>query len=140
MRYYFLFLFIIFGSSCSKEESKEDVLIGDWLYTREYYKQESTYNDTDTKGVITFNEDETGIWMRTNILNTSTKFEWDLQQMDHRISISKGLNHITSSHTTTKVYEFWLSGDELTLTYEIYNWIPDPDVLVEFEQITLKKI
>ena len=128
------------GLSCSKEVSKEENLIGDWIYSREYDKLESTYNDTDIKGIITFNEDETGNWMRTNIINTNTKFEWDLQQMDRRISISKGLNYITSSHTTTKVYEFWLSGDELTLTYEVYNFIPDPAVLVEFEQIALKKI
>ncbi len=118
-----LFFTLLIGVSCSKERTIEEDLIGDWIYERTYYKEGSTYNDTDTKGIITFNEDETGNWMRINILNINTPFEWDMQDMDRRIAISKNLNHVSSSQTNTKVYELRRNGiDQLTLTYEIYSF------------------
>ena len=137
-----LFLIIIIGNSCSEERTIEDGLIGDWIYERETFTAGSNYNDSDIIGVMTFNEDETGNWMRTSQINTNTSFEWDFQKMDTRISISKGLFFVSSASTSTRVYEVKQEGDDkFTFTYEIYlNQLDTLPLLQEFEHIVLKKI
>ncbi len=59
--YITLFFFaLLIGISCSKDRTIEDDLVGELIYERETFNSGSTFEDTDTRVIMTFNEDEAG--------------------------------------------------------------------------------
>ncbi|MFT6334754.1 MAG: hypothetical protein ACI86M_002169 [Saprospiraceae bacterium] len=64
-----LCLSLLIGFSCSEGRTVEDDLVGEWIYERETFSSESTFEDPDTRGVMTFNEDETGTWISDDGFN-----------------------------------------------------------------------
>ena len=84
--YFLLFCISLFiGISCSENKTVEDDLIGEWIYERETFFSGSTFEDSDVKGTMIFNKDETGIWESANGFSISNEIEWDLQRMDSKI-------------------------------------------------------
>jgi hypothetical protein len=135
----FTFLFCV---SCSKEKTIGDNLIGKWIYERETFSSNSTVEDPDTRGVMTFNEDETGSWISDNGFNFTTETEWDLQGMDSKILITKILPIEISSFGTSQIYDIKQNGeDELTFTFEVSFPSPVDSIasLVRFDNIILTR-
>jgi len=142
-KYFILFGFSLFISvSCSNSNSIEDNLVGEWIYERETFNSGSTFEDSDTRGIMIFNEDETGTWESDNDFNFGTDIEWDLQGMDTKISITRILPDEFSSFSTTQIYDLKQSGeDNFTLTFEFsFNSTQDTiPSITRFENIILTR-
>ena len=124
---------LLFASSCSKEKTISDELVGEWLYERETFRSSSTFEDQDTRGTMSFLEDETGRW--TPVQGFSEfDIEWDLQSNDTKISITKVLEGTTSSYNIGLVYDL-NRNDEDSFTFTRHIKFESPiDSLEDFEQ------
>ena len=129
-----LFFSLLIGFSCSEVRTIEDDLAGEWIYERETFSSGSTFEDPDTRGIMTFNEDETGTWVSENGFNLGTEIEWDLQRMDSKISITRVLPDEFLSFSTGRVYDLTQSGDDkFTFTFE-FSFI---SILDSIESVTI---
>jgi hypothetical protein len=140
--YITLFFFaLLIGISCSKENTIEDDLVGEWVYERETFISGSTFEDLDTRGVMTFNKDETGTWVSDNGFNFSNEIEWDLQRMDSKISITKIPPPEFSNFSISQIYELKQNGDnEFVFTFEFYlSSLDSVPTLQRFENIILTR-
>ena len=144
MKNYFLLLCIslFVGISCSETRTLEDDLIGEWIYERETFNSSSSFEDPDTRGVMTFNKDETGTWVSDNGLSFAIDLEWDFQQMETKISITKNYSSQTSGFIFSRIYDITQTDeDSFTLRYEL-NFESQIDTIepyVNFENIILTR-
>ena len=141
--YIVLFCFsLLIGTSCSEVRTIEDDLVGEWVYEREIFNSSSTFEDPDTRGIMIFNEDETGRWLSDNGSNFSTEIEWDLQRMDSKISITKIIPDEFFGFSTSQIYDMKQSGeDSFTFTFEFsFNSSLDTfETIKRFDNILLTR-
>ncbi|MFT4535816.1 MAG: hypothetical protein ACJA1A_003010 [Saprospiraceae bacterium] len=128
-----LFCFaLLIGISCAKERTIADDLAGEWVYERETFSSSSIFEDSDTRGVMTFNEVETGTWVSDNGFNLGTEIEWDLQRMDTKISITQISSGQFSSFSANQIYEIEQNGDDgftFSFHFSLINFIVPTDTL-----------
>jgi len=142
--YILLLLFsAYFAFSCSKSEGIEGDLVGEWVYERETFNSNIIFIDPDTRGIITFYEDETGLWFSDDANNFSTLLEWDLQSNESEIAITRKFDTETLLPSTTRIYKLnQMDQNNFTLTYEFtLDTIIDgePTTLSQFENIILTR-
>ena len=141
--YMTLFCFaLLIGLSCSKTRTIEDDLVGEWIYERETFSSGAIFEDPDTRGIMTFNEDETGTWMSDNGSTFGSETEWDLQRMDSKISITRILPDQFSSFSTSQIYDLKQDGaDSFTFTFQISfdNLLDSIEAFTRFENIILTR-
>lgn len=141
--YISLFCFsLLIVISCSEDRNIEDDLIGSWIYERESFNSGIPFEDPDTRGVMIFNEDETGSWESDNGFSFRTETEWDLQSLDTKISITR-LPGEFSNFSSTQIYDIKQSGENtFTFTYEFsFNSTQDTiPSITRFENIILTRM
>ena len=124
---------VLLTLSCQKEKTVSEELIGDWLYERETFNSFTSFEDLDTEGYISFREDETGNWS-SNGGFIDYELEWDLQQNDAKISITKYPLNQPFLFPISTIYDLKrTSEDEFTFTFHIVAESPI-DSLENFEQ------
>ena len=136
-------LLILSGISCNNSQSIEDDLLGTWIYERETFSSSSTFEDPDTRGIMTFNEDETGSWLSDNGSSLAQDIEWDFQRMETRISITKIFPGNLSGFSSSRVYSVTQDGeDSFTFRYELSfeSQIDTFESFLSFENIILTRI
>lgn len=128
--YMLLFLFaLLFGYSCSESNSIEDDLVGEWVYERETFISGVTFEDSDKRGIMIFNKDETGRWLSDSEFNIAENIEWDLQSMDTKIAITKKYPESFMFTETPQLYDLAKNNeDQFTFTYS-YKFESFPDSL-----------
>lgn len=140
MSIYWFAIVVLF--SCTKEETISDKLVGDWVYERETYNSFSSFEDPDTKGLITFRTDETGVWTSSEEF-FKFSLEWDFQQGNTKISVTKYPLNTAFLFPSTTIYDITASEDDsFTFTYHIMTESPVdsfPD-FEQFENIILTRI
>jgi hypothetical protein len=126
-------LVIIITLSCGKEKTISDELVGEWFYERETFNSFSSFEDPDTQGIITLNEDETGNWSTSaGFLNFD--LEWDLQSNDSKIAITKSVLGQLNIFPYTTIYDLKRTDENYyTLTYH-FKTESSIDTLEGFEQ------
>lgn len=112
MKKYLFFLSIALVSiSCQKDKTITEELVGNWVYERETFNSFSTFEDPDTEGFINLNADETGEWTPSNnILNFD--LEWDLQDQDQKIAITKSIELVDNTILSTTVYDITRKSED----------------------------
>lgn len=138
-----LFLFIVVCMfSCAKEKTISEELVGDWFYERETFNSFSSFEDPDTEGYISFNEDETGNWNPSlGFLNFS--LEWDLQSNDEKISITKYALDPAFFFPSSTLYDMKKTDeDNFTFTFHIKteSSIDSLEGFEQFENIILSRM
>lgn len=136
-----LILVVFFLGGCGQSDSIGDRLVGEYVYERETFSG-GTFEDFDTKGLMTFRKGETGSWISDSAIlaGTSPQFEWDLQGADTRIAITKTTLFLDDPLYTTKVYD--LEEEEngvfrMTYFFELQSFQDTLQSIVRFENIIL---
>jgi len=121
MKNYFL-LFLVAGFiaiSCSTDSIECD-LVGEWVYERETFNSFSTFEDPDTRGIMVFNEDETGTWITNDGFEFGQDIEWDLQSNDSQIAITRKFSSEFQFPGNTQIYTINQSDQKnFTLKFEL---------------------
>lgn len=141
--YITLFCFsLLIGISCSETRTIEDDLQGEWVYEREKFHSGTTFEDTDTRGIMTFNEDETGLWLSDSGSSFGNEIEWDLQRDGSKIAITRISPSGSEIFETTLIYDLVQDGVDMFTFTSNKSYISWPDTSVEivvFENIILTK-
>jgi len=134
MKNWISILLIVFISiSCGKEKTISEELAGEWLYEREAFNSFSPLEDPDTAGFMSFRDDETGNWMKSNSF-PNYDFEWDLQSNDQKIAMTKYLTGFGTNFPITTVYDLKRTDeDNFTLTNH-FKFESNIDTIEGFEQ------
>ncbi|MEM9544971.1 MAG: hypothetical protein AAGA77_03315 [Bacteroidota bacterium] len=143
MKNYLLFvLLVLVGLGCGKEKTISDELVGDWFYERETHISFSSFDDPDTEGFMSFNDDETGYWESSNGFQ-SFDLEWDLQMNDSKISITKYFVDQTALFPSNTIFDLTRENeDEFRLTFHLKfeSPIDSIETLEQFENIILTRM
>jgi len=138
-----IFLGVTLLSGCSKSDSIEDRLVGEYVYERETFNG-GTFEDQDVKGLMTFNSDETGLWNPADGVFTGAapEFEWDLQGDDTRIAITRSSSFLDDNIYSTLVYDLSENDGVFSFRYffEFENFQDTTSSIVRFENIILTPV
>ena len=133
---------LLVGISCSETRTIEDDLQGEWVYEREWFHSGTTFENPDTRGIMTFNEDETGLWLSDSGSNFGSEIEWDLQRDGAKIAITSIFPNGSETFESTMIYDLAQDGTEMFTFTSNKSYISWPDTLEEivvFENIILTK-
>lgn len=138
----FIFLISIIFSSCGKEKTISDELVGDWLYERETFNSFTTFEDPDTEGYMSFKEDETGNWS-ANSTSLNFSLEWDLQSNDEKISITKYIIGQQNVFPSSTIYDITRTDEDnftFTFHFKAESIIDTIEPFEQFENIILTRM
>ena len=100
-----ILVIILVLTSCSKEKTISEELVGNWLYERETNINFSATMDPNTLGDFHFDEIETGTWNQSNPITKKSAIQWKLQDNDTKLAITNLATGDPNFAVSTTVYD-----------------------------------